>query len=200
MEHIYQFVDHINIDPIILFMIYMFSVWPFMAFSLGMTLAEKVCISPSGFAIDSSGNLYLGKDSKIEVYEDSILIRTIPARYRSYAFTIQKDDTILIGTSSVAYVLNLSGDELSKREEMGTETFNKLQRNKKHFQSANGDRYTMQSPFGRTMIVRDGDEVVYKMPVWEYAVKLMLFFSFGSLIIFIPLLAVKWGRVYPNGI
>ena len=56
-----------------------------------------------------------------------------PKTSRGYAFTIQKDDTILLSTASSIYTLDLSGNVIDKQEDVGTKTFNELQKAKKIF-------------------------------------------------------------------
>ena len=62
---------------------------------------HSVTISYNGFGIDSTGILYVGKNSAIEKIKDGKVIETLsPQTSRGYAFTIKNDDTILLSTAS----------------------------------------------------------------------------------------------------
>ncbi|MHB8963504.1 MAG: hypothetical protein ACYC5K_10170, partial [Saccharofermentanales bacterium] len=123
-----------------LLVIYIAIMGPILIACLSMIISGLVTLSLSGFAFDSSGRLYLGKDAAIEVYEGGTLkYRISPMTSRGYIFTIQSDDTILLSTSSVVYTMNLNGEVLTEEEDVGTKTFNKLQKDWKAFTSSNGN-------------------------------------------------------------
>lgn len=174
--------------------IYLIIVWPIVLACFLSMISGHVSISYSGFAIDSSDNLYVGKESKIEKYHDGVFIETInPKTSRGYAFTILDNDTILLSTASTVYTLDLDGNVISEREDFGTKTFNSLQHQKK-FTAANGKTYFLKSSFGRKQIVSEDGDVIYNMPVKDYIVKLLIITAFISVFIFIPIIIYKWRK------
>lgn len=183
-----------------LLIIYIAIIGPIFIGCLSMIVSGLVTLSLSGFAIDSSGRLYLGKDAAIEVYEGSTLKYKIsPMTSRGYIFTIQSNDTILLSTASTVYTMNLNGEVLTQIEDIGTKTFNKLQKSWKTFTSSNGDEYIIQSNWGRTEIVsnnKNSSIILYKVPLLDYAVKLLSIFVFTSMFVCIPIIIYKW-RVQP---
>ena len=117
-----------------------------------MQVTQKVSLSINGFAVDSEGCLYVGKDFNIEVFNEDTLIRTIsPKTTRGYKFTIIDGQTILLSTSSTVYTMDLLGNVLSEREDEGTKVYNELQW-KRDFVDENGTRYTLESYWGRKRI------------------------------------------------
>ena len=170
--------------------IYLIVVWPIMLACFLSMMAGNISVSYNGFAIDSSDNLYIGKQTKIEKYYEGELIDTIsPHSSRTYAFTIQDDEIILSNTSAV-YTLDLDGNVISKHEDFDAKTYDSLQY-KKEFTAANGKTYFLKSSFGRKQIVSENGDILYKMPVKDYVAKLLLIavgiFSF----IYIPIAVYK---------
>ncbi len=167
-------------------------VCPIAAVCLVLIISGYVAIFYSGFAIDSSGVLYIGKDTKIEKYADGKLIGTIdPKTSRGYAFTIQNDDTILLSTASIVYTLDLNGNVINEEEDSGTRIFNKLQYGKNRFTTSDGNTYHIKSWFGRTVIISDEGILIYKMSVVDYIVKIVFFSTIFSAFIFIPIIVFK---------
>ena len=150
----------------------------------------KATITYSGFGVDSAGILYIGKDDVIEKYENNKLLGTIsPQTSRGYAFTLQEDDTILLSTASNVYKLDLAGKVLDKWEDEGTSTFNKLQYIRK-FKAKDGREYLMKLQLGRTVIC-SGDDVIYKMPMLDYIVRILWWSNFVALLVFFITFIVK---------
>ena len=167
-------------------------VCPIMFTCLFLIFTGTVTLFLHGFAVDSYGKLYLGKDSKIEVYDNSVLDYTISSMTsRGYAFTIQADDTILLSTSTIVYTLDLHGNVLNEEEDVDTKVINSLEKRKKIFYSSNGDKYILKSPWGRTEIVleRDDDiDIIYQMPILDYVVRIVMLIVFVCFFIFIPMI------------
>lgn len=171
--------------------IYLPFVFPIMAICLILIISGSVSVFYSGFAVDSSGIIYIGKDSKIEKYYNGKVIGVLnPKTSRGYAFTIQNDDTILLSTASYVYVLDLDGNQLDKWEDIDTKTFDKLQYMREYI-AKDGHKYKMKSQFGRTFIYK-GDEIVYRMPLPDYLVKISFFLSFLSLFATAPVLIIVY--------
>lgn len=166
-----------------LLIIYLLILFPIITICNTLMNTGRVSIIYSGFGVDDSGVLYVGKESGIEKYKDGKMIGIIsPQTSRGYAFTIQGDDTILLSTASTVYTLDLSGNVLDEWEDKNTSTFNKLQFIKK-FTTKDGHKYVMKSHFGRTIICCN-NEIIYQMPLLDYIVKILWFSCFLIAFIF----------------
>lgn len=140
-----------------------------------LTTTGVVSLVTHSFAVDSSGKLYVGKDSKIEVYRDGSLLYKITNLPRGFFFTIETDDTIFLSDGSTVYVMDLNGNILSQREDQNGESQIGLL-NKKTYISKNGEEYLKRSNWGRVEIVHfvnDDDIVIYKMPLLDYTVLIL---------------------------
>lgn len=182
-------------------LLYIYVFIAFTALMFGFTLinSNNVTLSYLGFGMDSTGILYVGKDSSIEKVKDGKVIETIdPPPARNYAFTIKKDDTILLSTASTVYTLDLSGNIISEAEDEGTWTFNKLQITRKFFASSDGEIYVVKHPFGRTTIRSSEGETIYQMPILDYIVKLIGIGFFLSTCICVPIIIYKWKLADPK--
>lgn len=174
-----------------LLIIYLLILFPIITICNALMNTGRVSINYSGFGVDDSGVLYVGKDSGIEKYKDGKMIGIIsPQTSRGYAFTIQGDDTILLSTASTVYTLDLSGNVLDEWEDKDTSTFNKLQFIKK-FTTKDGHKYVMKSHFGRTIICCN-NEIIYQMPLLDYIVKILWFSCFFIAFIFAIMLVKQY--------
>ena len=59
---------------------------PIILFCFLMILSGRVTVILKGYAVDSSDNLYIGKEHSIEVYKEQKLINNIPIQYRKSFF------------------------------------------------------------------------------------------------------------------
>ena len=170
-------------------------VFPVFMVSILLTITGAITTSYSGFAVDSYERIYVGTESEIEVYDKGLLLKTIsPKTSRGYAFTIQEDNTILLSTSTTVYVMDLDGNVINEYDDVGTKTFNMLQREKKTYVAENGSTYYLKNKMGRIEIVNDNNDVLYKMPILDYIIKLLLFFSSVIAVIFIPIIIWRWRK------
>lgn len=180
--------------PLKLLIIYLLIIFPIAVLCMAMVSSGTVSLTLCGFGVDSSGKLYIGKESKIEVYENRELLYSIePMTSRGYEFTVQKDDTLLLSTASVVYTLDLHGNVLSQTEDVGTHTFNELQ-HKRTFVTSSGDNYVLRFNWGRTKIVcihNDTTITVYEMPGFDYVIKLLMVSWGASMVIVIPIVVLK---------
>lgn len=178
-----------------LLIIYLFCAFPILAACIILIACGIASPMYNGFGVDSSGVVYVGKEKKIEKYCDGEMIGEIdPQTSRAYAFTLQEDDTILLSTASYVYKMDLSGNVLDEWEDVGTKTYNELQW-KRTFISRDNKKYTMKSWIGRTVICSE-EGVIYKMPMLDYAVKIAFFLVLLSVAIVIPIIIVKWRKIY----
>ena len=153
------------------------------ALSFYLIGVQGVSLSTYDFAVDAAGNLYVGKEGVIEVYSSGKLQRTFDVTDYAYFFTIDADDTILLGTSSTCYKMDLYGHVLEERDDEG-ETYYNLQFADRSFTAQNGDVYRRRwIPFV-FQIVCNKSEVVYTSPFLEVFVKLLFAaFVVGMLIV-----------------
>lgn len=123
----------------------------------------------SSFAADSSGLIYVAAEDTIEVYQNLEHIRSIsiPSGYRSFYFTICEDDTILLvklSQSKTVYIMDLNGNVLDSWEESNLDTFYKVY-HKKEYVSVSGDTYKIKGNWLLPKIVKNGEEIVYRVSV-----------------------------------
>ncbi|MBQ3548111.1 MAG: hypothetical protein IJA44_06535 [Clostridia bacterium] len=174
-----------------------FIIWFAVVVCLVLMNVGNVSITYSGFGVDSAGVLYVGKEGVIEKYDGDKMVGTIsPQTSRGYAFTVKEDDTILLSTADMVYTLDLSGKVLDKWEDEGTSTFNDLQFIRK-FIAKDGCQYTMKLHFGRTIIC-SGEDVIYKMPMLDYIVRILLCLCFIGAFVFAIALFKQWLKEHNN--
>jgi hypothetical protein len=170
---------------------------PLFFICMGLIASGKVSMDIDSFALDSNGNLYVGKLLKIEVFKDDSLLRTISPMPRDYRFTIDQNDSIVLSDGSNIYVMDLTGDVLSQREDQFSEIYSEL-KNKKTFVSKSGERYLKRNSWGRVEIVNvvnNNEVAIYKMPLLDYIV-LILFWSIQiSIFILTPFIFLQWKRM-----
>lgn len=177
-----------------LLIIYLLCVFPVFSVCFFMVMFGDVSISYNGFALDSSGVLYIGTDAGIQKYKDEIMIDLIdPKTSRGYIFTITDEDHILLSTASTVYILDLEGNTIDEYDDTGTKAYNYLQSTKRVFATQDGKKYVMNSEFGRINICSD-EEMIYQMPVTDYIVKVISFLSGISIFIFAPIIIIKWRK------
>lgn len=179
--------------------IFIWIVVPIIAFCFFMTFSGRATVSIHGFAVDSSDNLYIGKERKIEVYQENRIINSIPIQYTDYVFTIKKGQEIIFSADNYTHYLDLQGNEFKKEKD--THTYSALcQINK--FDSENGDIYTKSNLFGYTRIIRNNSEVVYSMPKFDYIILILIVLAFGSMVVFVPIFLIKnliyWAQSQSN--
>lgn len=153
-----------------------------MLFCVFSIISGKANLGISSFAVDSLDRVYIGTSQQIEVYEGGILKYTInPQTSKSYVFTILDDDTILLSTATTVYSMDLSGNILDSWEDRATETYHRISKNKNKFMLENGDEYKLKGWAGWTRIVKNGETVVYRITVFSFAVKLILYITVISM-------------------
>lgn len=139
----------------------------------------------SGFAVDSSNRLYIGTQNEIRVYADGLLVDTInPKTSSSYAFTISKDQKIILAATTDIYTMDLEGNVLNTQTDPGADMYNQIKYRNRQFISHGGDKYTLVSVLGWTRIDKNGEETVYKISPLSFAVKVLLAVCAVGLFIF----------------
>jgi len=105
-----------------------------------------------GFGVDSIGRVYIGKPMQIDVYQDGVFLSSIEIpKSRTYYFTVQEDDTILLSTSVDAYIFDFSGRELSCKPDKRCSIYNRLQW-LREVETGNGEHFYFRESFGRRII------------------------------------------------
>lgn len=155
--------------------------------------SEIIC-----FAVDSLDRLYIGFDDVITVHEGEERIRSIDtSAFRSYYFTIQEDDTILLADSTKGYTMDLDGNVLDSWDDLSAEVYNNLKVNRKAFTSSNGDTYELRWASLWPRIVRNGETVVYQTDSLVAAANLVKAVAWGLVWIFA--MWELWDAVNKNG-
>lgn len=149
--------------------------------SLGLIMSNTVYINWNGFGIDSEERVYIGNNSKIDVYQNGGYIGSISLPpYRTYSFTIQGNDTILLSNSLDVYNYDLSGAELSSRPDDQCTLYNQFKQKSSHV-SIKGVRYMRKNFLLRYSVIKEDGTIVYQMPLFDYVVKLALIASSVSM-------------------
>lgn len=146
-----------------------FFVLGFVLTGISMIKNDKI----TGFAVDDEDRLYIGKNSRIEVYDSGTIEKTISSvTNRGYSFTI-KDGEILILTGSALYHLDLEGNVKS------SELFSGIGRKDlgKFFEDSNGNCYELKKTLGRTLIMKNENEKIFQEPLNDYILKCAVFFT-----------------------
>lgn len=148
-----------------------------------LLFSGTVYLSLNGFAVDKDGLLYIGKENGIAVMDNGTLHHTVTVpTSRGYFFTITEGNTILLSDASIVYTMDLTGQILSRKEDVNAAIYTRLQ-----FQStytaADGSVYILKRPMGRIQISHD-QEVLYKMPSLDYGVALLLVLTSLATVVF----------------
>lgn len=122
-----------------------------------------------GFGVDSSGKLYVGKQSYIEVYENGELQKKIPGGKREYRMTVLENDTILISGTSYFSIRDLNGEELSFEEvESQYSPYDSISETR--FTDQDGTTYFLKG-FLRRKIVSDDGTILFQVPARVFYAK-----------------------------
>ena len=145
-------------------------------FSLFSLYLRKATIQLNGFAVDSAERLYIGKEGRIEVYDDGALQYTVsPRTDRAYAFTITDRDVLIVSTVEDVYEMDLTGQTVYREyEDPSFEIYKRLQ-GIDTFTSANGNTYTLKNQHLRYAFVKNDTQTVYVMPLYDFIVKITFF-------------------------
>ena len=153
----------------------------------------KACLFYNGFAVDSDGNMYIGKDHVIEVLkpDGDVLRRIDPCTSRGYRFTMDADQTLWIDTGGYLYRTDRFGARIESREIHGDGLSVSVLY---EYVSADGTAYRMKNRFLRPCIVRTEepeDVAIYKMPVFDCTVRLLLIFGVPAFLAAVGLFAME---------
>lgn len=162
-----------------------FVAWIVISFTCVMlVLTGAVNLSVDCFSVDKNDRLYISTTNGIAVYEDGKQVDRISLpTSRGYKFTMQRNNTILLSTSTEVYVLDLSGNIISQREDAGATTFYQIQRNRRNFKSWNGDNYRLRGTVGYTRIIKNNSEIVFRTGALSAVVAFVLIFGWIAMAI-----------------
>ena len=179
---------------------YIITVWPIIMIFLFTIVTGKICVSYHGFALDDNANIYLGKGSNIEVlnHKGEVLRNISSYTSRGYKFTIAADNTIRISTGDYLYKTDLLGNLINKKVISDYTEDELVGINGHEFTTPDGTVYVMKNFILRTYIYRLEETkniVIYKMPVFDYIIKLLAFICFISIIIVVPICIIKYRKL-----
>lgn len=168
-------------------------------FALILTFSDMVSVTFNGVAVDSKKHLYVGKDDKIEIYENGELLKMLKTKTdKVYYFTVQSDDTILISNGMMVYIIDFDENILDSYKDVNSRTYSKLKNSKDVFTASDGTNYYRKSHFGKNIIVDSKDNQLYETPAFDYSIKLTVLIVFISWIILIPITIIKYGKEFYN--
>ena len=157
-------------------------------------LSGLVTLNIKGFGFDSKGYLYIGKEMSIEKYLGNSLVEKIyPHTSRDYSFSLQ-DDIIYLSNIEDVYELDLAGNVITQHEDLHGKAFVELQEITEVTDSF-GTSYKLMNSFGREYIESETGEIIYKMPVWQYFIKLLLYLEIPLVLVFGILIVIKYRKV-----
>ena len=143
--------------------VFIFTAWLCML----LLIVGAVSVDCRCFAVDASGNLYLGIRDTVYVYSGDVMIRRMPMMGRACVFTIQEDNTILWADSTKVHITDLEQNVLESWKDSGSEMFYRLKGNvggSREFTAADGTRYVKRNLLGRFRIYKES-ELFYEAPV-----------------------------------
>ena len=140
-----------------------------------------VSLSINGFGVDTQGELYVAEGKEICIYQNGVQVRTIRLRSDTYAFTMESDDVLIVAYPSAVDRMDKTGNVLESWKDSSSVTYQQIQNNSKTVVTFGGDEYRKVSELGWTRIVKNGTEVVYKISVLSFVVKLLLYICIVSL-------------------
>ena len=158
---------------------------------LFLVITGTVQLSISSFAVDSKDRLYIGTIKGINIYDNCEFVGSInPKTSRTYRFTITEDDKIVLSTSDKIYLMDLEGNVLETKDDLGADVYNQLSYKKRTFTSPNGDVYKLHS-FGRTKITKNDNEVVFQISRLSTATKYILLIAFIMLFLYLVTVLIR---------
>ena len=160
---------------------------------LTLILSGAVNLSIHSFAVDTNHRLYVGTENKILVYQNGELVNTInPQTSKGYMFTICEDETIMLATTAKVYIMDLKGDIVREYEDSAN-MYNKLKSKRNSFTASNGDEYRKVGVLGRTRIIKNNQNTVYRISLLSVIVKFFIIFAAISILVF-PVCLIRTKR------
>lgn len=135
-----------------------------------------------GFGVDSSGRVYIGKQSEILVYSDRECVQEIKIpKYKAYYFTVRDNDTILIASALEVDTYDLTGNLLDTIPDPGLDKYYEL-KGVLTIQHPSGDAYKVRNVFGFRTITKNSETIVYQTPIGDVLLTVLAILSFITVI------------------
>jgi len=124
-----------------------------------------------GFALDNNGMLYVGKASKIDVYDNGEFINTVYQTNSSgYSFTI-KDEKLYIADWSKVEELDLSGNLIDTIDDNNSKEWRNFHKQRNEFSTGNA-KYVATNILGFYKITEydsnGKSKIVYQVPIIDF--------------------------------
>lgn len=171
------------IFPLVSFLI----LFPTTMVLLAYIASGKVNLGYQGFAVDKYGNVYLGKNSRIDVYNgNGDFLRSLDSQTnRGYGLTILKGDKVFVDTGDYYYLMDLDGNVLQETDVTTLDDIPYLGfiYNQTRFTADDGSEYRMLRTFGGVKIIRIKDDNItvaldYSEPVKDTVIIVAFGISF----------------------
>ena len=148
-----------------------------------------------GFTVDGDGLVYVGKEDKIDVYDNGEFVRTFhdrPGGY--YAFTIQ-DGLFYIANGYSVLEMDLAGNIVEEKDSDNTRELSRL-RNHRNAVVTEDATYIANEFFAYYKITKyetNGEkEVVFQSPIIDIILETVGIFGFVSTILIAVVIHFKW--------
>lgn len=136
--------------------------------------AGAMALSYSGVAVDEAGRLYLGRGSKIEVYQAGEKVGTIhPQVDKSFIFTVRNEE-LLLSTGKTVITLDLQGNSVDEQTDENGALYQELKPQRRSFTAADGTEYTLRHELLAAQVISDDGMVLYSEPAWTGVLKPLL--------------------------
>jgi len=156
--------------------------------SILLLACNKATLSLNGFGVDATGQVYVGRLYKIEVYQHGQKISELEIpHYRNWSFCIQPDSSVLLTDGSTIYTLKEDGSAQEQQKDTDGRLYRRL-RQQKMIIGNDGNAYTIESPFLRTAIVNEEKEILYQVPLVDMFVKIAFGFAVIGILCVVPFL------------
>ena len=150
-----------------------------------LLITRIVDINWYGYGVDSSGRVYVGFSSYIGVFQENVLVGKVEIpTYRTYAFTTQDGELIILSNTQQVFTMDLSGRVLDASEDTQCNTYESLRLINN---VTNGDKhYIRNDHLLRTRIIDEHGAIYYQMPLLDYVIKLILIGSIICIVVLSP--------------
>ncbi|MBQ3416487.1 MAG: hypothetical protein IJH32_01445 [Ruminococcus sp.] len=162
---------------------------------VAFVLSASTCISYKGLAADSRGNIYIGEEYHIKVYDShGEFVRCLSANTnRGYSFTI-KDDSIIEFASSDVIIMDLFGEIMKEYDDSDYSHYMNYI-NPRSYTASDGTKYVMENHLLREKVYKispsSDRELIFEMPMYSYVVRLLMVFAALNMVIIIPIFIIK---------
>ena len=140
-----------------------------------LSVTDTITTNYNGFAVDSSGLLYVGEAKGIVVYNNGEFVEVVySTNAASWAFTVQ-DDKLYVAVVRKIRIMDLSGTLIETIDDHQRKGFYRLYYQRNTFDT-NDSKYIASNRFGFYKITKHSSEestTVFQMPVLYYVIKIV---------------------------